>query len=78
MIVVLIPLAAGVVLAIRHFDWLLLGLMVALVALAFPGNGYGRGQHGCSHCRQRELGCLAEQLFRPGRSGPELPHCPSE
>ena len=65
MLVVLIPLGVGLVLAFRRFDWGLLLLMVALAALAFPGNGYLRGKHACCHCRQRELGCPAEQLFRP-------------
>jgi hypothetical protein len=65
MLVVLVPLGVGLVLAIRHFDWLLLALMVALVALAFPGNGFVRGRYACCHCRQRELGCPAEKLFRP-------------
>jgi hypothetical protein len=70
MLVVLVPFGAGLVLAIHHFDWVLLALMVALVALAFPGNGYVRGKHACCHCRQRELGCPAEQLFRPKNKAP--------
>ncbi len=65
MLVLLIPLGAGLFLALRHFDWILLVLMIALVAFAFLGNGYVRGKHACCHCRQRELGCPAEKLFRP-------------
>jgi hypothetical protein len=71
MLVVLMPLGVGLVLTIRHFEWGLPALMVALLALAFPGNGYIRGRHACCHCRQRELGCPAEELFRPKQaSGP--------
>ncbi|MBN2371257.1 MAG: hypothetical protein JXO72_12305 [Vicinamibacteria bacterium] len=64
MLVVLIPLGAGLFLSIRRFDWLLLSLMVGLIILAFPGNGCVRGRLACRYCRQRELGCPAEELFR--------------
>jgi hypothetical protein len=70
MLIVLIPLGAGVFLSIRRFDWSLLLLMVGLVVLAFPGNGIVRGKLACCHCRQRELGCPAEKLFQ-GREGNE-------
>src|SRR5512138_1066501 len=49
MLVVVIPLGVGLVLAIRHFDSGLLALMLALVVLAFPGNGFVRGRHACCH-----------------------------
>jgi hypothetical protein len=64
MLVVLVPLGVGLVVLIRQFSWVLLCLMIALMVLAFPGNGFVRGQHACCHCRQRELGCPAEELFR--------------
>lgn len=58
-----LPLIVGIVLLVRDFSWLLLGLMVLLVLLAFPGSGFVRGRLACAHCRQRELGCPAERLF---------------
>jgi hypothetical protein len=64
MLVVLVPFSVGLFLLIQHFSWIILSLMVVLMVLAFPGNGYVRGQHACCHCRQRELGCPAEELFR--------------
>jgi hypothetical protein len=64
LLVTLIPLGAGLLLLIRGFDWTVLSLMVGLVILAFPGNGLVRGKLACCHCRQRELGCPAEKLFR--------------
>jgi hypothetical protein len=73
MLIVLIPLGAGVFLSIRRFDWLLLLLMAGLVFLAFPGNGFIRGKLACRHCRQRELGCPAEKLFQR-REGNEPAH----
>jgi hypothetical protein len=64
MLVVLLPLGAGLFLLIRQFDWILLALVAGLLVLAFPGNGLVRGKLACCHCRQRELGCPAERLFR--------------
>jgi hypothetical protein len=64
MLVVLIPLGIGLFLSMRRFDWVLLSLIVGLLILAFPGNGFVRGGLACCHCRQRELGCPAEELFR--------------
>jgi hypothetical protein len=64
MLVVLIPVGIGLFLSMRRFDSVLLSLMVGLLLLAFPGNGFVRGKLACCHCRQRELGCPAEKLFQ--------------
>jgi hypothetical protein len=64
LLVTLIPLLVGLFVLIRRFDWTCLSLMIGLVILAFPGNGFIRGKLACCHCRQRELGCPAEKLFR--------------
>ncbi len=69
MLVVLIPLGAGVFLAIRQFDWILPVLMLGLLVLAFPGNGFVRGKLACCHCRQRELSCPAQRLFERRAQG---------
>ncbi len=66
-LVSLIPLAAGVALLIRSFSWAMLFALAALVFLASVGTGFVRGQVACKHCRQRELGCPAEQLFSKTR-----------
>jgi hypothetical protein len=63
MLVSLMPLLAGVVLLILHFDVLLLSAMVVLVLLTTSGNGFVRGKLTCNHCIQRELGCPAQELF---------------
>jgi hypothetical protein len=62
-LVSLIPLGAGIALLFRGFSWLVLSLVVALALLASVGTGFVRGQIACRHCKQRELGCPAEQLF---------------
>jgi hypothetical protein len=59
----LIPLGGGIALLIRDFWWLVLLLIVALVFLGSVGTAFVRGQLACKYCKQRELGCPAEQLF---------------
>ena len=43
-------------------------LVAVLLILGFPGTAFVRGQLACRFCRQRELGCPAEQLFDRGRA----------
>lgn len=57
------PLAGGLILLSREFDWILLALLVVFAAISFAGNAVIRGSLACKHCRQRELGCPAEKLF---------------
>jgi hypothetical protein len=59
----IIPLGAGIIMLIRSFSWLGLLLVITLVLLSSIGTGFVRGQLACKHCKQRELGCPAEQLF---------------
>ncbi|MBU0757821.1 MAG: hypothetical protein KKF44_07145 [Nanoarchaeota archaeon] len=59
----LIPLLTGLVLLIKRFDWILLGLLVVLFFLTSVGNSFVRGSLACKHCKQRKLGCPAEKLF---------------
>ena len=62
-LVSLIPLSVGIATLVRHFSWPVLLLVVALLFLGSVGTGLVRGQLACRYCRQRELGCPAEQLF---------------
>lgn len=62
-LVSLVPLGVGVALLIRGFSWLVLLLVAILALLASAGTGFVRGQLACRRCKQRELGCPAEQLF---------------
>jgi hypothetical protein len=65
-LVMILPLVCGIVILIRDFNWLILVLMVVLVMLSMGGNALIRGSLGCKYCKQRELGCPAEQLFNKG------------
>lgn len=62
-LVSIIPLIIGIILLILNFNWLLLILIVLLVILTSVGNGFVRGSLACKFCKQREIGCPAEQLF---------------
>jgi hypothetical protein len=61
--VMIFPLVGGIILLIRDFTWLILVLMVILVMLSSVGNAVIRGSLACKYCKQKELGCPAEQLF---------------
>ena len=61
--VLILPLIGGIIVLIRDFTWLILGLMVILVVLSTVGNAFIRGSLACKYCKHRELGCPAEQLF---------------
>ena len=61
--VMIFPVIGETIVLIRDFTWLVLGLMVILIVLSTVGNAFIRGSLACKYCRQRELGCPAEQLF---------------
>jgi len=63
----LIPIIAGVVLLIIHFKWIMLILIILLLLLTFTGNGFVRSSLACKYCKQRKLGCPAEQLFKKNK-----------
>jgi hypothetical protein len=70
-LVLIFPLVGGIIILIMDFTWLILVLMVILVVLSLGGNALIRGSLACKYCKQRELGCPAEQLFNKsvGTSG---------
>ena len=72
-LVSLIPLGVGIIVLIRSFSWHVLLLMLVLVFLGSVGTGFVRGQIACKYCKQRELGCPAEQLFRKTKENPATP-----
>lgn len=65
----IIPLVVGIIVLIRSFSWLMLILIVILVGLGSIGTGLIRGQIACKYCRQREIGCPAEELFSKREQG---------
>jgi hypothetical protein len=65
-LVLIFPLVGGIIILIRDFSWPVLTLMVILVVLSMGGNAVMRGSLACKYCKQKELGCPAEQLFNKG------------
>lgn len=63
LLVSLVPLLLGIALLLIDFSWLALSLMITLVILTTVGNGFVRSNLACKFCRQRTIGCPAEQLF---------------
>ena len=62
-LVLIFPLVGGIIALIMDFTWLILVLMVILAVLSLCGNALLRGSLACKYCKQKELGCPAEQLF---------------
>ena len=62
-LVFLVPILAGILLLTQEFSLIILSLIIALFVLGFFGNALLRGQLACRYCKQREIGCPAEQLF---------------
>lgn len=62
-LVLIFPLVGGIIALIMDFTWLIFVLMVILVVLSMSGNAFIRGSLACKYCKQKELGCPAEQLF---------------
>lgn len=68
-LVLIFPLIGGIVLLVIDFNWIILVLLVVLLFLSFSGNAFIRGSYACKYCKQKELGCPAEQLFNKKPSG---------
>jgi hypothetical protein len=68
MLLLLIPLVGGIALLILGFSWSLAMMIAALLALSFGGNYVVRSKIACKYCKQRELGCPAEQFFGKQRA----------
>jgi len=63
-LVSIVPLIGGIVLLVMNgWDWLIVVLLVLLIALAFGVTPVVMGSLACRHCKQKELGCPAYELF---------------
>ena len=68
LLVPLIPLGGGVALLVLNFSWTVTIMLAALLALSSSGNFFVRSKLACKYCKQRELGCPAEQFFGKQRA----------
>ncbi len=64
----IIPVLAGILLLVQEFAWTVLILVIALLVRGFFGNALVRGKCACRYCKQRVIGCPAEQLFDKSKS----------
>ncbi|HEY6011132.1 MAG TPA: hypothetical protein VIX18_06640, partial [Nitrospirota bacterium] len=63
MLVLMIPLLGGIALLVQRFSWSVALMLAALLVLSLNGTYVVRSQIACKYCKQRELGCPAEQFF---------------
>jgi hypothetical protein len=63
MMVLVFPMVGGIALLIKDFTWTLTVVLLALALISMGGNAVVRGSFACKHCKQRELGCPAQELF---------------
>jgi hypothetical protein len=67
LLITLVPLIIGIILMIIRFDLILLSVAIMLVLLTTMGNGFIRGSLTCKFCKQKEIGCPADELFNKGK-----------
>jgi uncharacterized membrane protein len=68
LLISLIPFITGIVLMIIKFDYMILIAVILLVLLSTKGNEFIRGKLTCRYCKQKELGCPAEELFNKNKT----------
>ena len=62
-LVPIIPIIGGAILSVYAFSYLRVGLMILLAILFFGGTGFIRGTFACKYCKQKEIGCPAQEIF---------------
>jgi len=62
-LVSVIPITGGIILSLYDFSFLRLGLIILLAVLFFGGTGFIRGAFACKYCKQKEIGCPAQEMF---------------
>ena len=62
--VFIFPVIGGIILLVMGFSWLLVAMLATVAVLYLGGNAVIRGTFACKYCKQREIGCPAEKLFR--------------
>ena len=63
----IIPLVGGLIILYINFSWFILLAMILILILSTGGNTVIRGSYACKFCKQRNLGCSAQQLFNKKR-----------
>jgi hypothetical protein len=61
--VIIFPLVGGIILLIFEFSIITLFLMIILAVLFFSGTAFIRSTFACKYCKQKDIGCPADELF---------------
>ena len=61
--VVIFPLIGGIILLLFDFSISTLVLMIILAVLFFSGTAFVRSTFACEYCKQKDIGCPADELF---------------
>jgi hypothetical protein len=67
LLISLVPLIIAIILMIFKFEFILLIAVIIFMLLTTIGNGFIRGKLTCRYCKQRELGCPADELFNKNK-----------
>lgn len=62
-LVTIFPIVGGVILSVLNFSFIRIGMIILFVILSFGGTAFIRGTLACKYCKQREIGCPAQQFF---------------
>jgi len=62
-----IPFVTAIILFVFRFEFRLLIPFLVLILMTTMGNAFVRGRLACKYCKQREMGCPADQLFNKNK-----------
>jgi len=65
----ILPITGGIILSVLDLSLIRIGMIAVLGLLSFGGPAVIRGSFACKYCKQRKIGCPAEQLFNKKQSG---------
>ena len=67
-LVAIFPIVGGIILSILDFSLIRIGMIILIVIISVGGNAVIRGSFACKYCKQREIGCPAQQFFSKKKS----------
>ena len=62
-LVTIFPIVGGVILLVVDFSFLRIVMIILFVILSLGGTAFIRGNLACKYCKQREIGCPAQEFF---------------
>ena len=63
-LVAIFPIVGGIILTILDFSLIRIGIITLFLILSLGGPAFIRGSFACKYCKQRDIGCPADQFFR--------------